>query len=65
MTYYYEPLYDESGFTGKNSDIFETELDFVPTGNGIGIDMNNVDYQDYVKDKELYEIVNGKLIKTS
>jgi hypothetical protein len=63
MIYYYKRLYDENGFTGKYSDVIETEFDFVPEGDGMGVDMNGIDYKEYIKNKDSYEITNGKLIK--
>lgn len=48
-------------WTKPDDMIFYTEELEVPHGDGFEVDMNGIDYQDYLADTASYIIVNGKL----
>lgn len=57
---------DELGMTNVLNEfelIQETDLDYVPHGDGMEINMNGIDYSEYKEHPEQYEIVNGVLTK--
>ena len=48
-------------FTNDFEVIKESDSDFVEDGDGFEIDMNGIEYEDYLSDIEGYKIENGKL----
>ena len=62
--YWTKRMLTEEGFpTDKLETIKEeTEFDFVTDGDGFEINMNGIDYQDYINNPDKYDIINGKLI---
>lgn len=67
MMYWTKPKYEfdeNSGMnipTGELEDIKEFEEDWVPDGDGFAVDMGDIKYSTYKKNKSKYEIVEGKL----
>lgn len=61
----YKSVYSEDSDsyirTNQLEDIKESDEDFVTDGEGFEIDMNGIDYQDYIKDPSKYYIEKGKL----
>ena len=50
-------------FTNDFEVIKESDSDFVEDGDGFEIDMNGIEYEDYLSDIEGYKIDKGKLYR--
>lgn len=67
MIYWTKPVYEfneELGMniqTGELEDIKEFEEDWVPDGDGFEVDLGDIKYSTYKKNKNKYEVVGGKL----
>lgn len=49
-------------FTNDFEVIKESDSDFVEDGDGFEIDMNGIEYKDYIENLDNYKIEKGKLI---
>lgn len=69
MIYWTKPKFirdEETGMiVGKDGYeiIQETDMGFVPDGDGFEVDMNDIKYKTYIKHPEDYEIIQGVLVK--
>ena len=50
-------------FTNDFEIIKESDSDFVEDGDGFEINMNGIDYKDYIENSDNYKIEKGKLYK--
>ena len=50
-------------FTNDFEIIKESDSDFVEDGDGFEINMNGIDYKDYIENQNNYKIEKGKLYK--
>lgn len=62
--YWTKPIKNEEGILTEDLEVIKEEKDFpfVPDGDGFEVDMNGVDYQDYLTNPDGYTIEYGKLI---
>lgn len=71
MTYWTKPIFEIDKISGMRTPSGQYESikffdeDWVPDGDGFAVDIGNIEYSDYLINKDQYKIENGKLIKVS